>query len=396
MKKKLYHLAAYVALLFVGLLSASSDGGAQQAEAVATFPVRVLLARTEDNSSFTWQLYSPKGFVVEDMNDPAAYDELDDETITITLKKGALAINGRRVGASKLRLISRDGYIKYDDCEYAGDMLIVWYEKGIHLINSVDLEDYIFSVVRWEGWPGWPLEVNRVFAIMCRTYVVNKVLGERKKKRIFDIKNTNIHQTYRGVHGADHLREALEDTRGVVMTYKGKPIEAMYDACCGGVVPGLMGGVDFKGAPYLKREYGCPYCKKTKLYGWQVEYTVSELEKIFSQDIGKPVKLVDLKITKTDKAGVPQEMHVVTKSGSFTIVGAKKIYALFKNAKSFCFDIAKKGNKYLFKGRGYGHHLGICQWGVRQMVKEGWHYLEILKFYYVGVSFMNIQVVEGV
>ena len=358
-----------------------------------TFPVRVLLTKTDENSPLNWSLYSPQGFVVEDLHDRSMREEILNETIVISLKNGKLALNGRRCASSKIRLISRDGYIKYEGCEYQGDMLVVMHDKAIHLINSVDLEDYIFSVVRWEGWPGWPLEVNRVFAIMCRTYVVNKVLIERKKKRIFDIKNTNIHQTYKGVHSADHLRQALEDTRGVVMTHKGAPIEAMYDACCGGVIPALMQGVDFEKAPYLKRAYGCPYCKKTKIYAWQTEYSVTALSELLAQELGN-AKITQIYVSKKDKAGVVQELVVKTKLGMHTFP-IKKIYALIKNIRSLCFDVIKKGKKIIFKGRGYGHHLGICQWGVRQMVREGWHYLEILKFYYIGVSFMNIQVVEG-
>ena len=359
-----------------------------------TFPVRVLLDQTEENSSFSWTLSSAKGFKIEDVNNATTVEDIKDCKIIITLKKGKIAINGRRLSVRQARIIAQEGYIKYNDLEYAGDMLITWHEKMIYLINSVDLEDYIFSVVRWEGWPGWPLEVNKVFAIMCRTYVVNKVLIERRKKKIFDIKNSNIHQTYKGIHAADHLRQALAETRGVVMTYKGVPIEAMYDASCGGVVPALLDGVNFNGAPYLKRTYACPYCKKTKVYSWQVEYTRSSLEEILKNYLELPISIIDISVSKRDKAGVVQELLMRAKSGTY-VLPAKKVYALFKYVKSLCFDVVKKGKRFIFKGRGYGHHLGICQWGVRQMVKEGWTYLEILNFYYLGISFMNIQVVEG-
>ena len=57
----------------------------------------------------------------------------------------------------------------------------------------------------------------------------------------------------------------------------------------------------------------------------------------------------------------------------------------------------KKAKKIIFKnGRGYGHHMGVCQWGVRSMVEQGKLHLEILKYYYVDIKFMNIEVVAGV
>lgn len=365
-----------------------------QAETETEFPVRVLLDKYEEKSPLVWKLSSAKGFILEDVKDPSAYEELPQETIEVAFIKGRLAVNGKRLLSNHIKITAQDGNIIYDGCEYAGDMLVMCHEKAVHLINSVDLEDYLFSVLRWEGWPGWPLEVNRVFAIMCRTYVVNKVLRERKKKSIFDIKNDNRHQTYKGVHGADHLKESLKDTQGVVMTHEGQPIEAMYDACCGGVVPGLMSGVNFKGAPYLKREYGCPHCKKTKLYTWQKEYSLADFHALLAPEIGSKATIVDVAISKKDKAGVVQEVTLKTKAKTYTFTG-KKMYNLLRDLRSFCFDVVKKGKKIIFKGRGYGHHLGVCQWGVRQMVKENWHYLDILEFYYPGVSFMNIQIISA-
>lgn len=368
-----------------------------QQETPKDFPVRVLLARCEESSPATWKLSSSKGFQVEDVQDPSAYEECPQEHMEISFSKGRLAVNGKRLLSNQIKVTAQDGYVMYNGREYDGDMLVLCSEKNIYLINSVDLEEYLFSVLRWEGWPGWPLEVNRVFAIKCRTYVVNKILKERQKKgiKIFDILDDNRNQTYGGVpSGVDHLREALKDTYGVVMTYEGKPIEAMYDACCGGVVPGLMSGVNFKGAPYLKREYGCPYCKKTKLYTWQKEYTLADFHKRLASEIGSKATILDVTVSKKDKAGVVQEVILKTKAKNYKFSG-KKMYNMLKDLRSFCFDVIKKGKKIIFKGRGYGHHLGVCQWGVRQMVRENWHYLDILEFYYPGVSFMNLQIIAA-
>lgn len=364
------------------------------AEAPLEFPVRVLLGMCEESAPVVWKLFCEQGFRVEDIKDPSAYEDFDEKNIEISFSKGRLAVNGNRLASNQLKVIAQDGNMFYNEREYAGDMLVMCHEKSIYFINSVDLEEYLFSVLRWEGWPGWPLEVNRVFAIMCRTYVVNKVLRERKKQSIFDIKNDNRHQTYKGVHGADHLREALKDTQGVVMTHEGHPIEAMYDACCGGVVPGLMSGVNFKGSPYLKREYGCPYCKKTKLYTWQKEYSIGDFHALLACEIGAKATVIDVSVSKKDKAGIVQEVTVKTKAKNYKFSG-KKMYNLLRDLRSFCFDVTKTGKKIIFKGRGYGHHLGVCQWGVRQMVKENWHYLDILEFYYPGVSFMNIQIIAA-
>jgi stage II sporulation protein D len=403
--------AACAALFFSVAVEADADVvGAPK----VTFPVRVLLAEAKKIEPFVWELSSPQGFILKDAATDGIQEEIETSTLTISLKKGSLAVNGRRLAVPALVVMPRQGHITYKSCAYTGSLLIVCAEgkdPNCYLINTVDLEDYLFSVVRWEGWPGWPVEVNRVFAIMCRTYVVYKVLQERKKTsstKYFDIKNTNIHQTYKGTHEFNHLRQALDDTAGIVMTYEGKPIEAMYDACCGGVIPADMSGIDFKKAPYLKRDYACPYCKSTKLYRWKIEYQLSDLEDLIAQGVENGVPIRDIRVTKKDKAGVVHEIQVKTNSATYALTG-KKIYSLLKDLKSFCFDVEKKGKKVTFTGRGFGHHLGVCQWGVRQMVREKekerkklkrkklapkdeWR--DILKFYYPGISFMSIEVVE--
>jgi len=56
--------------------------------------------------------------------------------------------------------------------------------------------------------------------------------------------------------------------------------------------------------------------------------------------------------------------------------------------KSRCFTLQKNGTEFIATGRGYGHHMGLCQWGAREMVRGGWQHKEILEFYYPGTTFM--------
>jgi len=71
-------------------------------------------------------------------------------------------------------------------------------------------------------------------------------------------------------------------------------------------------------------------------------------------------------------------------------VSGKKLYSMLKDIKSFCFNIQKKADKIVFNGRGYGHHIGLCQWGAREMVRDGWDYKKILRFYYPSTNFMRL------
>lgn len=366
--------------------------------ASTNFPVRVLLdeSNPENKHTIVWQLFCSSGFFIEDLSGEYEKELIEFSPLVLTFSKGKLVVNGRKLAVDGVRITTCDeSPITYGSYAYEGDFLFLKSENGVYLINSVDIEDYLFSVVRWEGWPGWPDEVNRVFAIMCRTYVVHKVLKERKKGKPFDIKDSNIHQTYRGNHQYEHLWKVLEDTKGIVMTYDGQPIEAMYDACCGGIVPAHVTGYNFAGAPYLKRNYACIHCKKSKLYSWQIEYSLTDFQNSIAKEVGHPITILDVFVSKKDKAGVIQEISVKTKGHVYTLSG-KKVYSLFKKIKSLHCDIVKKGKKIIFhNGRGYGHHMGVCQWGVRKMVDLGKSHRDILKYYYVDIKFMNIEVVAG-
>ena len=179
------------------------------------------------------------------------------------------------------------------------------------MINCIELEEYVSSVLDSESWPGWPLEVNKVFAITCRTYVIAMVMRAKKNNNIYHVKNTNKHQKYGGAHTNSLSRQAVADTRGIFISYNKLPITAMFDSCCGGVVPGHISkswGFDFVKAPYLARNYPCLYCKGCQLYSWRAELGVHDFERYIGQKITAAGQLKEAKVSKKDKAGLVQEV----------------------------------------------------------------------------------------
>ena len=96
-----------------------------------------------------------------------------------------------------------------------------------------------------------------------------------------------------------------------------------------------------------------------------------------------------MKIVKKDKAGLVEEVIIHARK-KITLAG-KKVYNLLKEVKSFCYSITRKKNKIILNGRGYGHHLGLCQWGAREMVRDGWDYKKILLFYFPQTKLMKFH-----
>src|SRR5581483_4592442 len=151
--------------------------------------------------------------------------------------------------------------------------------------------------------------MNKVLSIASRTYVIAMVKSAGVKQRLYHVKNTNVHQTYSGKTYANH-KLAVQETKGLFLTHNNQPITAMFDACCGGIIPAKMQGINFSSAPYLARKKACQYCKDWKHFSWQAEYDISKLETILKKEVGALKRLKDLKITKKDPAGLVHQIQL--------------------------------------------------------------------------------------
>lgn len=359
-----------------------------QPTADKTHAVRVLLDEKPCTQKSRWYLKTQKGCTYINPADRGNSWLSNEATIEIAVHGKIISINGKRYNGSQLVLVPHDGRIHFNDNWYQGSFLITCHGGTVYIINALDLEDYVFSVLRTESWPGWPLEVNKVFAIACRSYAIAMIVRSKAHKLPYHIKNTNAHQTYTGMHESPMLKAAVEETQGVFIAYKGKPIIAMFDGCCGGVTPSLIKDFNFSQAPYLARSYPCTYCKKCKIYNWQAIYSAHTLADVLHKGPPHIKKVKDIKITNKDKAGLVREVALKGAKGSVWVSG-KKVYSKLKDVKSFCFTVQKRNDDIIFTGRGYGHHLGLCQWGAREMVRQGNDHRTVLQFYYPGTNFVR-------
>ncbi len=352
--------------------------------------VRVLISECDATSFVQWSFTSPKGFIIQavDGNDKHLKKPITVKQFKLTVKRGFLFYKGKRLKhAVRVRPIS--GHAQLNGVAYDGEFCIMHHKDSYLCINCVELEDYITAVLKTESWPGWPLEVNKSLAIACRSYGAHKVLEAKKSSRPYHLKNSNAHQTYKGRHDLPVLKSAVEQTKGIVLGFNGKPILAMFDSCCGGIIPALVDDFDFAKVPYLARSYACTHCKSCSLYSWQVSYDHAMLDKLLHHHKPEIAQLHDIHIVKKDKAGLVSEVQLRGPK-AHTVVSGKKLYSALKDVKSFHFDVRKNAGKITFSGRGFGHHIGLCQWGARQMVRDGWDYKSILKFYYPGTQFMKL------
>ncbi len=206
--------------------------------------------------------------------------------------------------------------VSQESISYDGVFSLTKVKEVVYLVNHLDIEEYLMSVLPYETISGWPDEVQKAACIAVRSYAISKILEQREHKdknratMPYDIKNTNKHQVYRGHEKDTCYKHIVEATRGVVVAHNKKPILAMFDIACGGVIPGKKSGVHFDKAPYLKRTYPCNYCNEHPYYRWETQVTFSEIEQGLKKLIPDLGHVRDIKIDSYDDAGIAQKIRV--------------------------------------------------------------------------------------
>lgn len=295
---------------------------------------------------------------------------LDDVFCNIPAKNDTLQVMG------KLK-----GDLLVDGTHYRGKIEVCKDNSGMYLINEVPLEEYVKSVVTAEVGAHWALEALKAQAVIARTYALRqKSAGSNPN---YDLTSSVIDQVYRGdtKGGTDEalIDEAVAKTRGEVLTYDGKLIEAFYHSTCGGETedPREVFG---KSYPYLKPvKSKCilsPYCE------WERKIPLEELAKALGvEDISKVV------IHSYTVTGRVRELQVTHDKGTLTVKSTDLRKMLgWKRLPSTKFTFTRKGDVLVIEGKGYGHGVGLCQWGALQMARQGKTYREILSFYYPGTT----------
>ena len=251
-------------------------------------------------------------------------------------------------------------------------------EASLLVINEIDLEKYLQGVMKHEISPAWPKEAVKAQAVAARSFALNKKLKNIGKS--YDLCATITSQVYGGLSGEDpRSNEAIDETRGEILIDQGKPIAAYYHATCGGEtenVENVWGGR----LPYLK-SVRCKYCKDSPHYEWEKELSLSEISNALSRKGISEIESIE--VYKRSNTGRVVKLVIEDEFGKHIISGNQFRMALGPNViRSTYFKMKEKRGRVEFKGKGWGHGVGMCQWGARGMAEKGYNYKEILKHYY--------------
>ncbi|MGH7674820.1 MAG: SpoIID/LytB domain-containing protein, partial [Gemmatimonadales bacterium] len=310
--------------------------------------------------------------------------------------------------------VSEGRFASANGRRYRGRLQVFRDRAGLTLVNRVPLESYVAGVVGVEMGPRQPNEVQAVLA----QAVVSRTVGLRNRGRWeslgFDLWGDVRDQAYGGV-GAEHpsVTDAVRRTAGEVIRYRGEVIDAFFHSTCGFSTAGLAEAfATSQGRPYLRPVSDANgrdryYCDFAPHFRWRERWDRAELRAVLARTltesgvVGSDVatgdalpRITDLRVTRTTQSGRVGELRIDLEGGRAVRIAASDVRRVLRpdtgrwlGSSAFQLEVARAGgevSQVVAAGAGWGHGVGMCQWGAVGRARAGQDYRRILETYFPG------------
>ena len=276
--------------------------------------------------------------------------------------------------------------------QVSGLVQLVLRGNGVQVINHVDLEEYVKGVVPSEVNSAWHFEMLKVQAVAARTYALYQHMLSASRE--YDVVASIQDQVYRGRQGVDaRVKQAVESTRGQVVTYQNAPIYAAFSSTAAGLTEDAV-VVWSKDLPYLKG-VECPFDLESPYYQWKASFKLKTLEKNLRQ-LGFAVgTIATLTPLTQSRAGRVATLRILHSKGELILRGEDLRKAVgYTVIPSTQFTIDSIGEEVVLSGYGAGHAVGLCQWGAKELAQLGYSYSSILRYYYPGTELQDAALTQ--
>ena len=315
--------------------------------------------------------------------------------------------------APATRPVGGEPFVTFGGKRYRGELTVVRGDSGRMVVNSLLMDDYLRGVVPLEIGNRTPAEFAAVQAqaIAARTYAYKHLTSTRA----FDMYATVQDQVYGGVDAEKPQSDsAIATTSDVVVLYKGQPISTPYHSTCGGSTAAVTEvWYNQSDEPYLRpvsdRIPGTNnyYCDPSPRFSWVQNYDAAGLRAVMEKYLASYTtapktglgRITDVREQGRTPSGRIAALTVQTESGSYTLRGNDIRFVLrnpagaILNSTYFTFSADRSGGEVTnlsINGRGYGHGIGMCQWGAIGRARAGQNYRRILETYYPGTTIGRI------
>lgn len=268
--------------------------------------------------------------------------------------------------------------------KYRGNFEFRIADGEILLINRLPLDNYLYGVIEKEAAPNWPLATIKAQAVASRSFALYSLRQHREEP--YDLGDDHFSQLYGGKSAETRqARRGVDQTRGEVLTYKGKVVPGYFHSNSGGHVESgekIWAGDDLG---FIK-SHPDTWSENTKFSEWQTTVKLADLNRAL-EELGRPemAEAPQLQVKEKLSSGRALNLEYVAVNDEYITVPADEIRTAVGTEKirsSWFVRIDFARGEINFKGKGWGHGVGMSQWGACGMGRAGLDYRKILNFYY--------------
>ena len=374
----------FLNILFLGIYLGAVVAIAEVTRKETLPPQMVRVAIVRDARELNLAIEGPYSFIDMDKNKVIAHGHKLFKARVRLLDKGIFM--GMDVFPVKRLIIkpTKDSSIIINNHNFRGEVLLMRTPKErITAINSIDIEDYIKGVMYHEVSHHWPMEALKAQAVAARTYALYKM--DSSHRNDYDVTNDIYSQVYGGKNSERYRTGlAVERTTGQVLTYLGKILPAYFYATCAGMTEDAKELWDIDVPPL--RGVPCMFCQDSPHMHWKKNFRLRDIQLALNKQ-GRKIGLIkDISIVDHDRSDRIKTLKITGRDGETLLITGKDFREIVgpNELKSNNYDVSIQGYYVNFVGKGWGHGVGMCQWGARGMAEQQFNYKQILSYYYPG------------
>ncbi len=260
------------------------------------------------------------------------------------------------------------------------------------VVEYVNMDEYLYGVLPREVEPSWPLDALKAQAIVSRTYALSNKMTDAKER--FDVSDSVLDQVYGGMEvEASESNRAVDETRGeALLDSESKPVQTFFHSSCGGHTELPQHVWKSSNAPDVFGSINDAFCDADPHYKWQLTISYGTVRARLRR-VGIHVRdIKKISIVQKTESGRAEIFGLQTSRGVVEVWGNRFRLALGPETLRSTLIINMKTGKSTvwFEGRGWGHGVGLCQWGARGRALAGQSYKQILETYYPKAKLTKI------
>lgn len=303
---------------------------------------------------------------------------------------GLVLVGAPRVDPSRVRLEARRGPLRIGTRDYVGALEIWRQGDGLLLVDELPMEEYVAGTVRGEASERWPIEALRALAVVARTYAVFQ--QGRAAGKPFHVVAGNQDQNFAGwVTEGSPARDAAFGTAGQVLTWRGRVFPAFHHSDSGGFTEAAQNVFSGDGVPPLEGVRD-EFSMESPNYTWTITLPLAVIGDRLRKGGVEVGQVTGLTVLERSASFRVARLAVESSRGTATLRGADFRRLIGYDAlKSTLFVPVAQDGVVRFEGRGWGHGVGLSQYGAKGMADRGYAYSQILEHYFPGTVLATLR-----